>query len=805
MLTVVLATVTSNESTQADFVTIINVPPAAPVSGIVSGTQLNLFDGGALSDYFQAGLADVTSTDLELNVYGGTIGANLLTQPGTKLNLSGGLIGQWYTAVGSNLHVTGGRIVNNFTATNSTIQMSAGQVDALFNLQGASVLNLTGGSIGSSFRLWPGAEANISGGVLGTLAADPSTIVNITGGTIGSASVDGEVHISGGSFAPSFVASSLSHVEIQGGEFRLNGNLISGLSAPNDFVPFNLTTGNTLSGTLADGTPFAFTSWDSDSFAAGVVKLKAVALPAIGSPVIVASTRPVPLGIREGQTLIVDAGAAIPASFNAGRGSTVNVQTGGTVGANLEAVTAAINVNGGTTNNVKLYVGATMNVNTGIVGRVLADRTSLVNISGGTTSFLDVISGSKLTLTGGTLAGLNAQSGGIVNISGGVVGNTVKAFGGSNVSISGGRIGNDLTCSSGSTIAISGGAIGDRFVAASGSAVIISGASFGDAFKNSAGSAMRLVGREFRLTGASALAAAPVGATTVVTLNSTDVLSGVFSDGTPFAFSPADGDTIGSVTLVAAQLPAVGNSVINVAVPSTLSGVRGGQQLNVLSGGQLPASFNAGAGSSVRIFNGAAVGPNFESVSGNVDILGGNIGENFDALWGSTVNVFGGNIGASFGAHNGSVVNIRGGIFGNLFEAFAGSTVNFFGRDFFINGTPISGLIAGQQFLFTTRTGTLSGRFADGTAFSFSLQTAAREGPRPLLSPNAQVTLTLVPEPSSGLLCALCIMLASGKMLRVARHSRLRSGASLGKDDIFDGHRCESLPASSPVWRQSRL
>src|SRR3954467_3523581 len=71
---------------RAQFTTIINVPPDAPVSHIGSNTHLNLFPGGMLPENFEAGVSNVTNTNLEMNIFGGTVGSNLTTHKGTAVN-----------------------------------------------------------------------------------------------------------------------------------------------------------------------------------------------------------------------------------------------------------------------------------------------------------------------------------------------------------------------------------------------------------------------------------------------------------------------------------------------------------------------------------------------------------------------------------------------------------------------------------------------------------------------------------------------------------------------------------------------
>ena len=168
----------------------------------------------------------------------------------------------------------------------------------------------------------------------------------------------------------------------------------------------------------------------------------------------------------------------------------------------------------------------------------------------------------------------------------------------------------------------------------------------------------------------------------------------------------------------------------------SIGGVFGLTQLNITSGGILtPTFFSANAGS-------------------EVNINGGDLGNNFTANSGSEVNIGGGSVGFNFDVFEGSVVNISGGTFGNTFDAFSGSTVNFSGSEFFIEGVALDTLAIAQAFTITQRDIELSGLLADGEPFSFNLNSNDSIS-GDFFSPEATVTVTLfssVPEPSSGAL-----------------------------------------------------
>lgn len=127
----------------------------------------------------------------------------------------------------------------------------------------------------------------------------------------------------GGSFGGSFDAFAGSEVHLSGGEFRLDGVPF----IPDGVTPLAALQG-TLSGTLADGTPFVLSPQNFDSLAAGTTTLHGMMLPSVGPSLILASTDNVPSGIRGGQTLIVDSGATLASHFNAGWGSTLVIEEG---------------------------------------------------------------------------------------------------------------------------------------------------------------------------------------------------------------------------------------------------------------------------------------------------------------------------------------------------------------------------------------------------------------------------------------------------------------------------------------------
>ena len=206
----------------AQFDTVINLPEdlGSPNPNGFSGnsigtnTQLNLSDGGSIGFGFDAGARDVSSTNVEVNISGGTIGNSF------------GAFG------GSTINVSGGRVGSNFTANSgSTVNISGGSVGSAygsdFDAESGSTVNITGGEVGSFFDANDGSEVNISGGTVGLrFDAFAGSTVDISGGTVGDSftAFDGStVNISGGSVGTGFNAASGSTVSISGGQFSLMG------------------------------------------------------------------------------------------------------------------------------------------------------------------------------------------------------------------------------------------------------------------------------------------------------------------------------------------------------------------------------------------------------------------------------------------------------------------------------------------------------------------------------------------------------------------------------------------------------
>ena len=274
-----------------------------------------------------------------------------------------------------------------------------------------------------------------------------------------------------------FNAEAGSDVEIIGGAFKLNGA---------DFADpmITLQANDFFTGTLQDGSPFIFfnngTSGDFDQL--NNVTLTEVALPEINTtPLVVNAANPSgPQGLGIGQVLALQDGGSLGV---------------GDFGDRHVAFQA---------------LGATLNIEGGVLGDFAEVAESTVNINGGSVG-----------------DAFDAFSGSTVNVSGGSVGRAFDAFSGSTVNISGGSIGRAFVSSS-FTI------VGNAFDAFSGSSINISGGSIIGDFEAFSGSEVNLFGTEFSINGVLLEDLELNQAFAIVDRDVT--LSGFLADGTAFSF-----------------------------------------------------------------------------------------------------------------------------------------------------------------------------------------------------------------------------------------------------------------------------
>ncbi len=722
----------------------VTVSTLSSMKGLRQGQTLTLVNGGALSRNFAA----VGAT---LNIEGGDTGEGLEVL-NSHVNISGGAVGKYFHAfAGSEVNVTGGiiggsRELDGFRAYNdSVVNINGGEVGSYFYAEKGSVVNVSGGSIGGQFSAQAGSVVNISGGRLTSFFT----------------ALDGsEVHISGGSLGPGFNAAPGSDVTLAGGEFSLNG-------AAMPTGKFSIRSSDILTGTLQDGSTFAFV-YGSDQLSD--VSLLEVPLPARETSPMTLNNSSGPRGLRAGETLTVVDGGAITAPFTA-VDSTLNF-AGGTADYGLELVRSQANVSRGAVGGGMLY-DSHLSISGGTIGSINAVSNSTVDMTGGALNGrLDAGVGSTINVSGGNVFSGYATSGSVVNFSGGAMEWAFTATGDSRMSISGGTH-NSFTVDSGSylrmtggqvtslgsnprtvveildgtidlanfvgKVDISGGSIGSGGQAWSGGVVTATGGTIGSGFRAQDGSIINFAG-------------ANVGANLIANSRSTvNIFAGTV--GGRFSAKSASKVNI-SGGLIGADMTADPGSNL------TISGGSIGDRLRV-AGGAMTMSGGA-------LGDSAQVTSPTNTTLGRFKITGGSVGNGFrvqgyflqptptstPVVGPATVDILGGIFGERFTAGVASIVNVSGGLFGESFVAEKGATINLFGRSFAIDGIPMTSLIRDMPFTVSMRDSTLSGVLVDGSPFSFSLASNASAAER--FDPQATLTVTLaVPEPRALLLTAL--------------------------------------------------
>lgn len=594
-------------------------------------------------------------------------------------------------------------------------------------------------------RFVSNAEVNIYGGVLGWLQIHRGARGNLLGGSIRDRTrVFDTMRIAGGTFG-TLETKLGSLTTIAGGDFRIDGIPVDGLDAVGSVAQIDIPENGLLTGTLADGVPFAVTTTRfDDSIAPGSLTLEAVELPPVVPGVIVASTDRVPLGIRSGQTLRVDDGGIVSNNFNAGIGSRVQVEPGGSVGYNFEATGAEVTVSGGEIRRIRAFRGSKVNISGGeIRSGIEAFEDSVIHVTGGYVDDFDT-RGSTVHISGGQFGiGSSASEASILEITGGSFKYGFILRSGSKASVAGGDLGRFTRVVDDSTLELTGGALGEFFQTSTESTVQISGG-------------------DFRLNGSPIDELAQVGASQQVDIPDGVVLSGILADGTPFGFFARDRfDAIadGSLTLRTVSLPAIGPSLITASTDFVPQGIRDGQTLVIDDGSTMPGNFSAGFGSTVRIEEGGSIGRNLEATGAEVFVAGGTVDRDFRLYCGATALVSAGSTISNVSLTSGSTLNVEGGIVRDIY-AFDGATVNLFGSGFAINGVDItSSLIRNTPFTIESREGSLSGVLTDGTPFSYPLNIHFNNEQSSFVR-EAKLTVTLIiPEPTGvGLLLISCVL-----------------------------------------------
>ncbi|MEQ9453839.1 MAG: hypothetical protein RLN76_04515 [Phycisphaeraceae bacterium] len=391
----------------------------SPLTTLSPDLTLNLNDGSILGPLYEANDFDAINgfdfynTTININdggeffSYFNFSGQTQSTVANAQINLKpGGILGNHFTLEqGSTLNMTGGSVYGFLTARNTDINVSAGGVGGSFTADDGAIVHITGGTFGEVFYANPGSTITIAGGSIGqNFSARNNSNTTMTAGAIGEYSnleSGSNFAISGGALGVGFSARTGSSLNLTGGEFKLNGQPVASLPA-NGLQP-----GDTLTGTLADGTPFVLAD-GSDDIQPGTTTLQTTSLPAIDTtPINLSTGLPNTPGLRAGQTLNLSGNATLPANFTA-NDATLNV-TGGSIQRGFEAAGSTINMSGGAVtgysniaNGVNLHHGTVMNLSGGeVYGGLRALGGSTLNITGGNIDNLYAFEQSSVNIHGG--------------------------------------------------------------------------------------------------------------------------------------------------------------------------------------------------------------------------------------------------------------------------------------------------------------------------------------------------------------------------------------------------------------------
>ena len=249
---------------------------AQPVvsSGVRPGQNVTLLEGGVFSDFSYLYEAKLTidggevghyglALNSEVNIVSGTLKGAFEALDGTKLRISGGDVGPFWAGKGTEVIISGGS-VSSFTASDSVVSISGGNLGSGVGV-GRTTLSITGGSISGNFRAGEGSVVHFRGGAIGNFAdAKAGSTFYQSGGSIGvafEAESGSVVTISGGTRRNDFDANGGSTVNFIGTDFFLDGVLIDLEIGETTIITER---GGTLSGILADGTPFSHDLFTTD-------------------------------------------------------------------------------------------------------------------------------------------------------------------------------------------------------------------------------------------------------------------------------------------------------------------------------------------------------------------------------------------------------------------------------------------------------------------------------------------------------------------------------------------------------------
>ncbi len=501
---------------------------------------------------------------------------------------------------------------------------------------GSATVNFTGGHANAVLALLD-TFINISGSpidgpTIGGIQAGQNVVVDIDGGKIGGIFASGNAQIL---LSGGVIENTLSAGPGTSVEIRGSGFQVNRVSTPSGVLNLPLLLdapeATTVTGVFESGTPFVLSNWTGDNI--DQLALVDISVPPVSLDPIEVSNGVGPVGLRPGQRLKLSDTGSLPDHFTA-VDATLEIQ-GGMVGEGMRLANTGASFSGGALVDAILFGGTGLDVSGDVtIERLRSLAGSTVEITGGSIESAWVRQGSNLTMSAGDIGRI--EPGGSLRFSGGVFGdvnNTPFVF---------------------------------------------------DSF-------MSLLGNEFMLNGR------PISGFFKLQSRN-DVLTGTLADGSPFVIGYGAGDTGFDdlrINLQTIGLPVADPALIIIDGDIGPKGLRGGQALRLLSGGQLGRNF-AAVEAEIEVYGGY-INSNLEIVSSNLLVTGGEIGDHFSAQLGSHVVIDGGAVGNDFEAYLGSTILLESGSIGEDFRVNTGSVFSMLGGEV---GTRFTVLDGGRAAIY---------------------------------------------------------------------------------------------------------
>lgn len=194
--------------THGQFAEVFNVPPDTVPQPVPENSQVNLFDNGELPDNFVAE-GSFNFDDIEINIFGGTVGDNVQLMSNVRLNVFGGEIGDDFSNRFPRATIESGTFGDRFSISFNRIE------DGVFGDGGTMWgSTISGGQFGSNIRI---SATTFNGGSFGDGLDFTSSLGEVTDGEFGTTRVSetASLIVSGGNFAGQMLA--LGTTRIAGG------------------------------------------------------------------------------------------------------------------------------------------------------------------------------------------------------------------------------------------------------------------------------------------------------------------------------------------------------------------------------------------------------------------------------------------------------------------------------------------------------------------------------------------------------------------------------------------------------------